>query len=266
MGRLEGKKALITGGGSGIGGAIAELYVREGANVVITGRRENVLQEKVASLPEGRAAYVQGDISIPADAERMVKEAVAFGGGIDVLVNNAGIDKSGYAHELDLAIWNEVLATNLTGAFHMIRYTLPVMMEKGKGSIINIASLAGLRSIPAMTAYSTSKAGMIGMSNSIAFDYGPHGIRSNVICPGATATNMLADSDGIASGGLETLTKFLPIARAAAPEEMAWAAVFLASDESLYLTGQTIAIEGGACTVDPCGAAHLSTNGGGWHH
>jgi NAD(P)-dependent dehydrogenase (short-subunit alcohol dehydrogenase family) len=267
--RLNGKVALITGGGQGIGAAIAKLFISEGARVVITGRREAVLKAFADTQPAGSISYVQGDITIVDDAKRMADETAAFGGGrIDILVNNAGIDLAGFAHEIPLESWTAVINTNIHGSYYMIRFVLPYMMKQEKGSIINISSLAGIRNIPAMTAYSTTKAGLIGMSGSIALDYGRYGIRSNVICPGATNTDMLANSMGGVTGdaaeSLKILTRFLPIARAAEPEEIGWAAVFLASEESSYITGQTLPVEGGATTVDPCGVATIDFGKSSW--
>jgi NAD(P)-dependent dehydrogenase (short-subunit alcohol dehydrogenase family) len=267
--RLKGKVALVTGGGQGIGAAIAKLYISEGAKVVITGRRAEVLEAFATAQPEGSVSYVRGDITVVDDAKKMVEETVKFGGGkIDILVNNAGIDPSGFAHEIPLETWSAVIDTNINGSYYMIRFALPYMIKQEGGSIINISSLAGIRNIPAMTAYSTTKAGLIGMSNSIALDYGKYGIRSNVICPGATRTEMLENSMGGVGGdaaeSLKILTRFLPIARPSEPTEVAWSAVFLASDESSYVTGQTLAVDGGASTVDPCGVATVDFGKSSW--
>jgi NAD(P)-dependent dehydrogenase (short-subunit alcohol dehydrogenase family) len=267
--RLKGKTALVTGGGSGIGAAISKLFISEGAKVVITGRREEVLKAFVDSQPEGTASYVKGDITVVDEAKQMVEDTVAFGGGrIDILVNNAGIDPSGLAHEIPLETWAAVINTNINGSFYMIRFALPYMIKQESGSVINISSLAGIRNIPAMTAYSTTKSGLIGMSNSIALDYGKYGIRSNIIAPGATRTEMLESSMGGVAGdateSLKILTRFLPIARPCEPEEIGWAAVFLASDESSYITGQTLPVEGGATTVDPCGVATVDFGTSSW--
>jgi NAD(P)-dependent dehydrogenase (short-subunit alcohol dehydrogenase family) len=268
MGRLDGRTALVTGGGAGIGAATAKLFAQEGAKVVITGRREQVLRDFCAQFSGGEVSYVAGDITNYDDAGRMVEETVRFGGSLDVLVNNAGIDPAGLAHEIPMETWDAVINTNINGTFYMIRHALPHMMKQGKGSIINISSLAGLMNIPAMTAYSTTKAGMIGMSKSIALDYGKYGIRSNVIAPGATATDMLINSMGGLGGdaeeSLKILTRFLPLARPAMPDEIAAAVLFFASDESAYVTGQTLAVEGGATIVDPCGVASADSGNDKW--
>jgi meso-butanediol dehydrogenase/(S,S)-butanediol dehydrogenase/diacetyl reductase len=268
MGKLEGRVALNTGGGAGIGEAIAKLYIKEGAKVVVTGRRESVLAAFVDSQAADTAAYVQGDITKVEDSQKMVEETIARFGSLDILVNNAGIDPAGFAHEIPLETWTAVIDTNIHGTYYMIRHALPQMIKQEKGSIINISSLAGLRCIPAMTAYTTSKAAMVGLSNSIALDYGKYGIRSNVISPGATRTEMLVNAMGGVQGdadeSLRVLTRFLPIARPAEPIEIAYAAVFLASDESLYITGQTLPVDGGATDVDPNGVSTLDYGKSSW--
>ncbi|MDR3304853.1 MAG: SDR family oxidoreductase [Clostridiales Family XIII bacterium] len=265
-GRLEGKVALITGGGLGIGAAIARAFVKEGAKIVITGRRQEVLEEFAAALPAGSVEVCAGDISILEDSRAMAEKTVKVFGKLNVLVNNAGIDPPGTVTEIDIDRWMKVINTNIHGTFFMCRHAIPKMIEAGGGSIINISSLAGLRCIPAMPAYTTSKAGMIGMTNAIALDYGVKGIRANVICPGATATNMMRTSmQALAAaqntdvdGALGLLTRFCPLPRVCEPDEISPAAVYLASDESSYMTGSQIVLDGGACVVDPCGASTSS--------
>jgi NAD(P)-dependent dehydrogenase (short-subunit alcohol dehydrogenase family) len=261
-GRLTGKSALITGGGTGIGSGIADLFVAEGAKILISGRREEVLKKKVDSLGEN-AAYIVGDVSKVEDAKAMVDKTVELYGKIDILVNNAGIDKGGLVHEIDLDVWAAVINTNLNGPFYTSRFALPYMIEAGKGSLVHIASVAGIRCIPAMPSYTTSKSGLIGLSNAIAFDYGKWGIRSNIVAPGGVHTEM---SEGSQSGlteklpaGFETveqfMTQYLPIPRSGIVPEMAEAVLYLASDESSYTTGVVIPIDGGCCLVDPVSAA-----------
>ncbi|MCL2493855.1 MAG: SDR family oxidoreductase [Clostridiales bacterium] len=265
-GRLEGKAALITGGGVGIGAAIARGFIREGAKVLVTGRRKEKLEEFVKGLPADSVCYYAGDITNIADAEAMVNEAVSKFGKLDILVNNAGIDPAGTVTDIPVQQWLDIINTNLNGAFYMTRFALPHMIGQGKGSIVNVASLAGVRAIPAMPAYSTTKAGLQGFTNAVALDYGPMGIRINMVSPGATATDMLknqmqglADSQGTdVYGALGLLTRFNPIKRACEPDEIAPAVIFLASDESSYITGQNLLIDGGATVVDPCGAATSS--------
>ena len=238
-GRLDKKVALITGGGVGIGAAIAKAFAREGARGVVTGRRRERLEAFAATLPEGSCAVHSGDIKNPAEAEAMVEAAIKAFGRLDILVNNAGIDPPGTVTEIAIEQWRAVIDTNLNGAFYMTRFAIPRMIEQGGGSVINVSSLAGVRAIPAMPAYSASKAGLIGFTNAVALDYGAQGIRANIISPGATATDMLknqmrglADAQGTdIYGALGLLTRFCPAKRACEPDEIAPLAVFLASDE-----------------------------------
>jgi NAD(P)-dependent dehydrogenase (short-subunit alcohol dehydrogenase family) len=263
---LDGKVALITGGGVGIGAAIAGAFVREGAKIVVTGRRREKLEAFAATLPAGSCAVCAGDVRKPEDAAEMVETAIKAFGKLNVLVNNAGIDPPGTVTEIPIEQWLAVIDTNLTGAFYMMRFAIPKMLEQGGGAVINLSSLAGVRAIPAMPAYSAAKAGLIGLTNAVALDYGPRGVRVNIISPGATATDMLrnqmkglAESQGTdIDGALGLLTRFNPIKRACEPDEIAPLAVFLASDESSYITGQNFLIDGGAAVVDPCGAATAS--------
>lgn len=270
-GRLKGKVALITGGGTGLGAAFTKRFVEEGAKVVITGRRKELLDKVAAGLPAGSVLAFQGDVSDVESAKAMVDATIKFGGKIDVLVNNAGIDPSGAVVELPVEQWQKVIGINLTGPFLMMKAAIPEMIKNGGGSIVNIASLAGLRCIPAMPAYSASKSGLIGLSQATALDYGAQKIRVNVVAPGPIRTEMLEHSmQGLAdatkndiTGALNILTKFLPLKRPALPEEVAGAVVFLASDDAAYVTGITVPVEGGACIVDPCGAA-VTTAGINW--
>jgi len=270
-GKLTGKVALITGGGTGLGAAFTKRFVEEGATVVITGRRKSLLDKVATGLPSGSVLVFPGNVSKLEDTQAMVDAAIKFGGKIDILVNNAGIDPAGAITDLPVEQWKQVIDINLTGAFLMMKAAIPHMITNGGGSIINIASLAALRCIPAMPAYIAAKAGLIGLSQSAALDYGKYNIRCNVICPGAVRTEMLENSmAGLAetlntdiTGALNTLTKFCPLPRAASPDEISGAALFLASDDSSFMTGAVMALDGGACVVDPNGAA-VSSVGKKW--
>ena len=261
--QLKGKVALITGGGSGIGAAIARRFVAEGAKIVITGRRKESLAETVAALPEGTVFPFPSDVKNPDDAKAMIEATVKFGGKIDILVNNAGIDPSGTVTDVSIELWKSVIETNLYGPFYTMKFAIPYMIDAGGGSIVNIASLAGLRRIPAMPAYSSSKSGLIGLSQAVALDYGQHNIRCNVVCPGATATAMLeASMAGLAkslgtdtAGALDYMTRFNPLAHPATTDQITGAVVFFAGEDSIKVTGTVLPVDCGACVVDPNGAA-----------
>ena len=268
-GLLNGKVALITGGGSGIGAAIAKRFVAEGAKIVITGRRKEALADTVSALPEGSVLPFAADVRNPDDAKAMVEATIKFGGKIDILVNNAGIDPPGNVVDVPIEQWKSVLETNLYGPFHTMKYAIPYMKEAGGGSIVNIASLAGLRRIPSMSAYCSSKSGLIGLSQSVALDFGRDNIRCNVVCPGATRTSMLetamtglaASLDTDITGALDYMTRFNPLAHAASTEQITGAVVFFAGDDSLMVTGTVLPVDSGSCVVDPNGAA---LSGRGW--
>jgi meso-butanediol dehydrogenase / (S,S)-butanediol dehydrogenase / diacetyl reductase len=256
--KLEGKVALITGGGTGIGAAIAERFVAEGARICIAGRRQEKLDKVASSLPAGRVITCAGDVSRAEDIERMVSTAVNFGGKLDVLVNNAGMPSHNSIAEIDLADWQRAFEVNLTGPFLLMKASIPHMIKAGGGSIINIASLAGLRCIPAAAAYCASKAGLIMLTKQGALDYGPHNIRCNVICPGAVQTPMLElgmnelknalNTD--MEGALAQFTSNSPLRRAAVPTEISGICSFLAGDDASFMTGAVLVADGGAAIVD----------------
>ncbi len=270
-GRLQGKVALITGGGTGLGAEFARRLVSEGAKVVITGRRKEPLEKVAEGLPKGSVLVFQGDVSKFEQAQAMINATIEFGGKIDVLVNNAGIDPAATVVEIPVEQWQKIIDINLTGPFLMMKAAIPKMIDNGGGSIINIASLAALRCIPAMPAYTSSKAGLIGLTQATALDYGSANIRVNVVAPGPIRTEMLEHSmadmaktlNSDIDGALNTLTKFIPLHRPATPDEVSGAVAFLASDDSSFMTGTVLVVDGGACVVDPCGSA-VSTVGMNW--
>jgi NAD(P)-dependent dehydrogenase (short-subunit alcohol dehydrogenase family) len=261
--KLEGKVALITGGGTGIGAAIAERFVAEGAKICVAGRRREILEKAAQSLPSGTVTICPGDTSKDEDAARMVEATVAFGGKLDVLVNNAAISGSGAVADADRATWRKMLDINLTGPFLLMQEAIPHMMKNGGGSIINIASLAGLRCLPEYPAYCTSKAGLIMLTQQAALDYGPHKIRCNAVCPGAVRTSMMEDEFGKFGKmvGLDMESYFalisqaLPLRRFAQPDEIGGVCVFLASDDSSFMTGAALVVDAGTAVVDALGAA-----------
>ena len=261
--KLKGKVALITGGGTGIGAAIAKRFVAEGAKVCISGRRQKMLDKVSQSLPAGSVATCSGDVSKQEDVKRMVKTTLTFGGRLDVLVNNAGIDTHGSVTDLDPKEWREAIEINLTGPFLLMKASIPHMIKAGGGSIINIASLAGIVAIPDGPAYCAAKAGLIHLTKQVALDYGFYKIRCNVVCPGATRTPMLervaahlAEIRGTdLAGGFAYFTANIPLRRVATTDELAGVCSFLASDDSSFMTAAALVVDGGAAVVDISGAA-----------
>lgn len=268
---LKGKTALITGGGTGIGAAIAKRFVADGAKICITGRRQAILDKVAQSLPADRVATCSGDVSKYEDIQRMVDTALKFGGRLDVLVNNAGIDPGGTVTDLDLEIWQKVMDINLTGSFLAMKASIPHMIKDGGGSIINISSLGGLRCLPGMAAYCTAKAALNMLTKQAALDYGRFKVRCNAVCPGATRTEMLEDALSPLSEVLKTdvdgvfdcISSNVPLHRVATPDEITGICSYLASDDSSFMTGSVLLIDGGAANVDVSGAA-LSSAGVNW--
>jgi meso-butanediol dehydrogenase/(S,S)-butanediol dehydrogenase/diacetyl reductase len=262
---LAGKVALITGGGTGIGAAIAKRFVADGAKVCIAGRRKEMLDQVVQSLPSGKITSCSGDVSNYDDAKRMVETTLTFGGRLNVLVNNAAMDQDPPQNvtDIDPKTWQRVIEVNLTGPFLLMKASIPHMIKGGGGSIINVSSLAGLRSIPAMPAYCASKGGLIKLTQQVALDYGPSKVRCNVICPGGIRTAMIENAMGHFTEPLGTdldgvfahFSSNVPLRRLAAPDEVSGPCSYLASDDSSYMTGAVLVIDGGAAIVDVSGAA-----------
>jgi meso-butanediol dehydrogenase / (S,S)-butanediol dehydrogenase / diacetyl reductase len=254
--RLENKVALITGGGTGVGAAAARLFTREGAKVVVTGRRPEPI-EAVAKETSGIA--VAGDTSDPAHATEAVAAAVEHFGGLDIVVANAGISLDGAVGDMDDADWHQQIDINLTGPMMMARAAIPEMLKRGGGSIVLVASTNALAAAPASAAYDISKAGLIALARSIAVDYGPQRIRANALCPGWIITPMgdasmewLANEHGLGSkeDGYAFATADVPLRRAGTAEEMAACCLFLASDESSIVTGTALVADGGGRAVE----------------
>jgi NAD(P)-dependent dehydrogenase (short-subunit alcohol dehydrogenase family) len=201
----------------------------------------------------------------------MVKTAEIFGGRLDVVVNNAAIDPGGTVTDVDPEVWRKVIEVNLTGPFLVMKASIPHMIKGGGGSIINVSSLGGLRCLPGMPAYCTSKAGLIMLTQQAALDYGPFKVRCNAVCPGATRTAMLekalrpltetlgTDVDGV----FACISSNVPLRRVAAPDEVSGVCSYLASDDSSFMTGSVLLLDGGASVVDVSGAA-LSSAGVKW--
>ena len=258
--RLEGKVAIVSGGGTGIGAATARLFAREGASVVVTGRRSEPIQG-VASETAGVA--VAGDIADPAHAADAVKTAVSTYGGLDIVVANAGIGLGGSAAETTDEQWQRTIETNLTGQFSLIRAALPRLIERGGGAIVLVSSVGAIVGGTDSASYSASKTGLLGLMRSVAVDYGPLGVRANAILPGWVQTPMadramdeLAARDGLTrEQAYGEATSNVPLRRAGQPEEIAACCAFLPSDESSFITGAALVVDGGATVVDVGGLA-----------
>jgi meso-butanediol dehydrogenase / (S,S)-butanediol dehydrogenase / diacetyl reductase len=254
-GRLEGRVALITGGGSGIGAATARVFAREGARVAVTGRRPGPI-EAVAAATGGLA--VCGDVRDDQHVTAAVEAAVGRFGGLDVVVANAGVGGGGELGSVSNQQWEQLLAVDLTGIMKVGRAAIPALLERGGGSIVNVASVSGLVAGPEMTSYVTGKTAILGLTRAMAYDYGPRGVRVNALCPGWARTEMseaemdaLAELRGIDREAAFTLvSRHLPLRRVATAEEIAACCLFLACDESSFVTGAVLVADGGGHIVD----------------
>lgn len=247
--KLKGKVALVTGGSEGMGFATAKLFLQEGARVVITGRSKEKGRRALRDLKKyGLVEFVQGDVSRASDASRMVEQTVRKFGRIDILFNNAGVYVEKRAEETTEKEWDFVLDTNLKGTFLVSRYAIPHMVRQQAGVIINNSSDAGLIGNRSCPAYCASKGGVTVMTKAMALDYARDGIRVNCINPGIIDTPMVAheaQASGNAKAYLKNCALEQPIGRVGRPEEIANAVLFLASDESAFVTGAALSIDGG---------------------
>jgi len=250
--RLEGKVSIITGAGSGLGKEMAMLFAREASKVVIAELREESGREVSQHIEKegGAALFLRTDITRAPEAEKMVEETLRALGRIDVLVNNAGINPSRTpVHETSEENWDRTLAVNLKGAFLCSKYVLPVMMKQKRGSIINIASIIGAMGCSDRAAYAASKGGLSGLGRSMAVDYAPYGIRVNTLNPGFIETELTRTYfDKLREQDPEKMERIIdhhPLGRLGRPEDVAYAALFLASDESSWMTGLDIGVDGG---------------------
>ena len=245
MGLLTGKTALVTGATRGIGRAIALKFAEEGANVAFTYRSQHEAAKSLATEIEAMGVQAKGypsDAASFADAHAVVEDVKAVFGRIDVLVNNAGITKDGLMMRMDETQWDAVIDTNLKSAFNFIHACTPIMARQRGGSIINMSSVVGVSGNAGQCNYAASKAGLIGLSKSIAKEMGPRGVRSNCIAPGFIATDM---TGALPEDIRKEWEKQIPLRRGGTPEDVAGVALFLASDLSAYVTGQVINCCGG---------------------
>ena len=246
MKRLEGKVSIITGAARGIGKATALLFAREGSNVVIADVLEKDGKETEDEINKGfegvRALFVKTDVSREDDIRRMVERTVEEFGGIDILVNNAGIQPLGTIEETSVETWDKVMDINLKAMFLCCKYAVPHMIKRGKGAIVNVSSINGLMGGKRMVAYAASKAGVIGLTKSLAFDLAPYNIRVNAVAPRTIDTAMYRAYR--TPEGIKERIKTIPLGRLGRPEEVASVILFLASDEASYVIGDVVVIGG----------------------
>jgi 3-hydroxybutyrate dehydrogenase len=255
---LKGKSAVVTGSNSGIGLAIAEALAREGCNVALnsfTDRPEDhELAERLASEHGNQARYIRADMSKPDDCMRLVEEAAAAFGPVQILVNNAGIQHVARVEEFPVEKWDAIIAVNLSSAFHTIRAAVPAMRESGWGRIVNIASAHGLTASPFKSAYISAKHGLVGLSKTVALELAEAGVTCNAICPGYVLTpiveNQIADQMKVHNLPRERVIKEVMLLRQPTRdfvkiEDVAATAIFLCSGAAAGITGTTISVDGG---------------------
>lgn len=250
MGKLEGKVAVVTGAAMGIGRATVILLAREGAKVVVADVDEEQAEQTVELITEsdGEARFVRTDVSRPEDVESAIDAAVDGYGKLDVLHNNVGVAMGASVVDTTEELWSRVLDVNLGGVYRGCKYAIPHMIRNGGGSIVNSSSVQALRGLKGWAAYAASKGGIISLTQQVALEYAPYGIRVNCIAPGTILTPMNSqvfeeaeDPEALK----ETWNRMHPVGRFGKPEEVAEAVLFLAADSSSFITGQTLVVDGG---------------------
>lgn len=250
MADFTGKSVLITGGGTGLGAVCAQHFAGRGARVAVMGRRLQPLQEVAAQTG---ALVVQGDASVTAACEAAVEQVVAAFGGLDILVASAGIVAEGDLEHISDEDWDKVIGADLSGCMRISRAALTPMLKQGRGSIVLVSSVASVLAPGAMTAYIAAKAGVVGLANSMAFDFGPKGIRTNAISPGWMKTPMTDEemaffakaNDFTVAEAFQYATRFIPLKRMAETLEIAKCVAFLAGDDASYVNGINLIVDGG---------------------
>jgi NAD(P)-dependent dehydrogenase (short-subunit alcohol dehydrogenase family) len=248
--RLAGKIALITGAGTGIGRACALLFAREGASVVLAGRRAEPLADAAAAIHNagGEALPIRCDVTLAQDAQRAVDSAISRFGRLDIVVNNAGALFIGTAEQTSEEEWNRLMDVNVKGVFLVSRAAIPMMRRGGRGSIVNVSSILGLIGMKNRAAYCASKGGVTLLTKAMALDHAGDGIRINCICPSIVETELvqgLFTSQPDPEAARRARMDLIPLGRLGQPEDVASLALFLASDESSWITGAAFPLDGG---------------------
>lgn len=242
MGLLDGKIALITGGSRGIGAALVRAFAAEGARVAFTYRSSSSAADALIAEVGGDLKAYQSDASDHAAAEELIKTVVDDFGGLNILINNAGVTRDTLLMRMKEEQWDAVMDNNLKSVFNLCKHALRPLMKAGGGSIINMSSIVGLQGNAGQANYAASKAGIIGFSKSLAKEMGKRNIRCNVIAPGFIQTDMTDElSEEVQNGYMANI----PLSRFGQPEEIAGACIFLASELGSYVNGQTLAVDGG---------------------
>jgi len=254
MERLKGKVAIVTGAGAGIGKSIAEVFAREGAKVVVATRREINGQPVADKIVEdgGHATFSKCDISDEDDVKNMITSTIKIFGKIDILVNNAGIFSAVPIEEMNMDEWDKLMNIDLRGTFMCMLYSIPKMLESGGGSIINISSNHSVACYPGSAHYGAAKWAIVGLSKALAVELADRNVRINVLSPGLIDTPMWHDVQASAPDAEKSLNYWksnIPMGRVGKPEEIAYTAVFLATDEAGYITGSNLLADGGVTSL-----------------
>jgi 2-hydroxycyclohexanecarboxyl-CoA dehydrogenase len=246
-GRLEGRVAIITGGGGGIGSATGEVFCREGARVVLLDLSAELAQsaaERIRSaVPGAKVLGLAGDLGIEREAERLVQDVISAMGGVDILINTVGIRRYDAVADASWETWDDIIRVNVLSYVSMVRAALPHLRKSGHGSIVNVASTGAVFGRKGMAAYDSSKAALLALTRTIAHEEAEHGVRANAICPGYTRTTFHLNRLGEA--GVEAIVPPCVMKRWADPKEMAYPLLWLASDEASYMTGANVMVDGG---------------------
>lgn len=248
MGRFTSKVAMVTGGTSGIGRETALAFAREGAKVAVSGRREQEGNDTVRLIREagGEGLFIKADVAVEAEVRALVEQTVAALGGLDCVFNNAGIEQApGPIGEQDEATYDKIMDINVKGVWLCMKYQLPALFQRGGGAIVNNSSIAGLIGFPGVPIYTASKHAVVGLTRALALEHAKSGVRINAVCPGAVDTDMFERFASSNPGVREQILAMHPMGRMGKPAEIASAVLWLCSEGAGFVTGQTLALDGG---------------------